>query len=89
MRLLSNLFIIILLNSFLINFANADFRSLKKKYSGLQINNKILNEDDIKNIYNSLPSKHPFIAFDKIMKSKNAVKEVQKNCKFQNAKYSR
>ena len=88
MKYLSSFFIIIVICSSVVNYVYADIKSLQKKYSGFQINNKILDGDDIIKIYNSLPAKHPFIAFDKIMKSKNAVKEVQKNCKFQNAKYN-
>lgn len=47
MKYLSSYFIIIAICSFVINFATADIKSLQKKYSGFQINNKILNEDFI------------------------------------------
>ena len=45
MKYLSSFFIIIVICLFFINFATADIKSLQKKYSGFQINNKILNKD--------------------------------------------
>lgn len=76
------------LNLFMVNISFADVKNLQNKYSGIVINSKTLYKEDIKKIYDGLPKVHPFIAFDKIMNSSSAVKEVNKNCKYQNKKYN-
>ena len=88
---MKNLLIILFLiffNPFILQFSYADIERLQNKYNGLTINNKTLDKKDILKIYNNLPRAHPFMAFDKIMNSPSAIKEVNKNCKHQNKKYN-
>ena len=88
---MNNLFLLLFLffsNLFMVQFANADLKTLQNKYNGFTINNKTLDKEDIKKIYDQLPKVHPFSSFDKIMNSPIAIKEVNKNCKYQNKKYN-
>ena len=81
MKIKLTLFITILF-VFLSQNSYADINKMQQKYSGYVLNGKELSRHDIKDIYNRLPSTHPFHAFDQITRSRSALKEIKQNCEY-------
>ena len=75
-------FIITFLFIFLSNNSFANIKIMQQKYTGYIFNGKELSRQDIKYIYNRLPSTHPFHAFDQITRSSSALKEIKQNCEY-------